>query len=403
MKYQLKFITQIIAAVMLVFLSDTTLRTFGDILFLGPLTLGYLKIPVTVFCVIGVVNAINMTDGLDGLAGGISLIAFITFAILAYINHQRELMLLSIALSGAVIGFLRYNWYHKHPFHLFMGDMGSFLLGFSLAFLSIAITQKSGAHVYPVAPLLILAVPVVDTVTVMIRRKMKGKSPFHPDKGHFHHILLRFGLSKKDSVKVILILTAMFSTLSVVGLFLRIPDAYLFIVFLLFFTAYFTASFYLPHLLRYKFKKIEKEEFSSLTDMVVKVVLAVTGLRNRRFHKRYDLHLPFSIQMENQKGAIASQSLDIGTGGLSAKLPRNLFVGDKVKVDLFIHKHYKRKKISSCAKIVWAHPEEGTNYRYGLEFTEIERNQFYTLRHFLQTAFEGHYNKHRLLNEQQHV
>jgi hypothetical protein len=366
-----------------------------------------LKIPITILSIIGVVNAVNMTDGLDGLAGGISLIAFITFGVLAYINNQRELMLLSVAMSGALIGFLRYNWNHGHQFHMFMGDMGSFLLGFSLAFLSISITQKNETLIYPVAPLLILAVPITDTITVMVRRKMKGKSPFQPDKGHLHHILLRLGFSKKDSVKFILLLTSMFSIVAIVGMLLKIHDAYLFMIFLLFFVSYFAASFYLPQLLRYRIKKIGKEEFGSLTEMFIKVFRAVTGSSNRRMHKRFPVKLPFALQIQNSKESIGAQSLDIGVGGLSAKIAQNISVGEEVNVNLFLHEDYRRRKITSIARVVWAREEgDGKYYSYGLKFVEIERNQFRLLHRFLMGVLEGANSEGAFVNRtqtQQHI
>jgi hypothetical protein len=255
-----------------------------------------------------------------------------------------------------------------------------------------------------VAALFILAVPIVDTVTVMVRRKMKGKSPFHPDKGHFHHILLRMGLNKKDSVRVIHILTAMFSALAIIVSILKIHDAYLFIIFLSFFVMYFMASFYLPELLRYKLRKIGKEEFGSLTELLMKLFFAVTGSQNRRLHKRYTINLPFSIEAESQKDTIVAQSLDIGTGGLSTKLSRILVRGQEVRVNLFIHNRFKRKKISLQARVVWIHQGEGGYYHYGLKFVEIERNQFHRLRRFLSSTFEEQYKEHMLSERhRQHV
>lgn len=163
LNHRLKFLAQIGASAFMIFFSKTVLLSFGDLLSFGPINLGIFTIPMTIFCTVGVINAINMIDGLDGLAGSISLIGFVAFSIFAYLNRQTELMLLSLALCGAVAGFLRYNW---HPSRLFMGDSGSLFLGFSLAFLSIAITQTNDSLVPPVAPLLILAVPVVDTITI---------------------------------------------------------------------------------------------------------------------------------------------------------------------------------------------------------------------------------------------
>lgn len=172
-----------------------------------------------------------MIDGLDGLAGGLSLISFISFAILSYVNHQFDLMYLSLSLIGVVSGFLFYNW---PPSKLFMGDAGSLSLGFSLAFLSIAITQTKDSNVPPVAPLLILAVPIVDTVIVMIQRIIKGNSPFVADKTHIHHRLITASNSKKKALYIILAISFLLNLIAVGGTILRIPEYYLFTVFVLY-------------------------------------------------------------------------------------------------------------------------------------------------------------------------
>ncbi len=248
-----KFIAQVSASIFMIAFSETFLSTFGNILGLGSVNHGIFTIPVTLFCTVGVINAINMIDGLDGLAGGISLISFISFAILAFINNQYELMLLSIILIGSTFGFLRYNWY---PAKLFMGDAGSLTLGFSLAFLSIAIAQKDNTLVPPVVPLLILTVPIVDTVTIMIKRIINGNSPFRADKFHFHHILLRLGYDRKTTVKIILAISSMLSFIAIIGTVLKIPDYYLFLVFLFYFIPYFSASFYLKEIVKWRKKRI---------------------------------------------------------------------------------------------------------------------------------------------------
>lgn len=239
--YRWKFIAQMLAATIMIYYSKTILLSFGNLLSFGSIDLGIFAIPVTIFCTIGVINAINMIDGLDGLAGGVSFIAFISFAALAYINEQLNLMLLSLALGGAVLGFLKYNW---HPSKLFMGDAGSFFLGFSLTFLSIAIAQGDNSVVPPAAILLVVTIPTVDTMTLMIKRGIRGKSPFSADKTHFHHILLKFGLDAKSAVMVLLFLSAVFSSLGIIGTIFKIPDYYLFSVFSIYFILYFMVSFY---------------------------------------------------------------------------------------------------------------------------------------------------------------
>lgn len=238
-----KFIIQILAVTLMFYYSRTELLSFGNLLSFGSIDFGFFAIaPVTIFCTIGVINSINMIDGLDGLAGGIALAAFIAFSVLAYINQQTNIMLLSISLSGVAIGFLRYNW---HPSKLFMGDAGSFFLGFSLAFLSLYITQKSNTQVPPVAALLILTVPIVDTITVIVKRIIKGRSPFGADKNHFHHMLLRRGMSVPNTAKTIICISTAFSLLGIIGTVYKISEYYLFLVFLTYFIIYLTVSFFI--------------------------------------------------------------------------------------------------------------------------------------------------------------
>ena len=239
MGHRVKFVSQVTAALLMIFLSKTYLMTFGNLLTFGDISFGLLTIPLTIFCVVGVTNAINMIDGLDGLAGGVSLIAAFAFAILSYFGGHWEFFL---------IGFLRFNWF---PAKVFMGDAGSLFLGFSLVFLSISITQIQGSMVHPVAALLILATPICDTITLMFKRAMAGKSPFHADKYHLHHILVRLGLSRPVAVGVILFVSAVFAGIAILGTVYQVPENYLFLLFMAYFTAYFTTSFFLKEIMQY--------------------------------------------------------------------------------------------------------------------------------------------------------
>jgi len=281
--YGWRFAAQIAASFFMIYLSRTTLGTFGDLFSYGPVNLGVLMFPASVFCTVGVINAFNMIDGMDGLAGGISFIALISFAILAQINGQTELMLLSLALCGATAAFIRYNW---HPSALFMGDVGSLTLGFALAFLSIAVTQKTGSLVPPIAALLVLAVPIVDAVAVMTRRMMQGRSPFDADKNHIHHHLLDLGFCKRNTIRSILILSTVLSAVAILGTLWRVPDYYLVSIFFSFALAHFVFSFKIKSMAKYKagmgergmplgYRLIEKMGFLSRIDRV-------TALLNRR-------------------------------------------------------------------------------------------------------------------------
>ncbi len=283
LNHRWKFVAQFFAAAVMIHFSRTLLFSFGDLLSVGPIYLGAAGVPLTVFCAVGVINAVNMVDGLDGLAGGVSLIAFCSFGFLAYINDQPELLLLSMALAGAVVGFVRYNWY---PARLFLGDGGSLLLGFSLAFLSIAITQKQGSLVPPIAALLVVAFPIADAVTVMLKRGLKGKSPFYADKTHFHHILLLLGYCKRSADRTIFAMSGLLSAVAVLGTVYHLREAWLFLVFCVFFITHFVFSFNFRKILRYRaglikgnmplvYRVIDRMGYFSNIDRI-------TGLLNRK-------------------------------------------------------------------------------------------------------------------------
>ncbi len=197
--YKAKFAGQIAAAVIVVVPGGVRIDSLGGLL---PCCLeipeGF-AIALSIVAIVGVTNAINLSDGLDGLAGGISLLGFCCICYLAYLTGDTSALFLSLALAGAIFGFLRYNTY---PATLFMGDTGSQLLGFSAIVLAIRVTQAS-TPLSPVLPLLILGFPVLDTLTVMVERIRSGRSPFSPDTNHFHHRLVRFGLYHTEAVFII--------------------------------------------------------------------------------------------------------------------------------------------------------------------------------------------------------
>lgn len=254
-----KFLAQIMAACLMIYFSKTVLASFGDLVGLGVIVIQppWLVFGLTVLAVVGIVNSINMIDGLDGLAGGVSFIAFISFAVHASLASQSALMLLCLAFAGALLGFLRYNW---SPSVLFMGDAGSLCLGFALCYMALALTQGEGSRVQPVSALLILGVPIADTLTLMTRRLFKGKNPFRADKYHLHHILLRYGLDRKQAVKVILAMTLVLSGCSFLGRIYALPDPFLFLIFVIYFALYFTSSFFIGDIVRYRLKFKRKRQ-----------------------------------------------------------------------------------------------------------------------------------------------
>ena len=238
--FKLRFLAQIAAtAITMSYFRGMHLNSFGNLFGFGPLETGMLMIPVTIFCVLGVINAMNMIDGLDGLAGTISLIAFSGFAYLAWLNDMPSFTLLGLTFAGALASFLKFNWY---PSKLFMGDAGSMTLGFVLAFFSIEITQHPNGMVPPVAALLVLAVPVTDTLVVMARRVMRKKSPFEPDKTHMHHMLHKMGFGH-DGVTIIMgSLSIFFTALAIISTVLMVPDYIVFGFYLCWFVLFWMSS-----------------------------------------------------------------------------------------------------------------------------------------------------------------
>jgi UDP-GlcNAc:undecaprenyl-phosphate/decaprenyl-phosphate GlcNAc-1-phosphate transferase len=156
--------------------------------------------PFTVFAMIGVINAINHSDGLDGLAGGESILSLIAVAILGYMSNSVLILSLSIATSGGILGFLRYN---SHPAYVFMGDSGSQVLGFTLGFLVVYLTQVANTAVSAALPLLILGVPLADILSVLYQRIRGRMNWFKATRNHVHHRLMQLGFDHYETVVII--------------------------------------------------------------------------------------------------------------------------------------------------------------------------------------------------------
>ena len=203
--YRLKFLGQFLAAAVVVFyggIAVEVLPFFG----LNPIT-PVVSVPLTIFLLVGVTNAINLADGLDGLAGGMVLLSLCGIALLAYLASGADVLVIAVAVLGAVLGFLRYNAY---PARIFMGDAGSQFLGFTLAVLAIILTQQTNPALNPALPLLLLGVPIFDTLFVMSKRLYYGQPPFSADNNHIHHQLLGLGLDHYEAVAVIYIIQTLF-------------------------------------------------------------------------------------------------------------------------------------------------------------------------------------------------
>jgi UDP-GlcNAc:undecaprenyl-phosphate GlcNAc-1-phosphate transferase len=177
-----------------------------------PISLGMWGIPMTVFWVVAVVNTMNLIDGLDGLAAGVTAIAAFAMALVAAHQHVPSVMLASVILAGAAIGFLRHNFY---PASIFMGDTGSMFLGYSLAALAVMGTTKDATAITLGAPVLALALPIFDTGFAIFRRVRERRPLGEADRDHIHHRLVGLGLGHRGSVVVLYVVAAVFAASSV--------------------------------------------------------------------------------------------------------------------------------------------------------------------------------------------
>lgn len=198
-----KFTFQIVAAVVLI-ASGVTLDVIR--LPLGiTIPMGVISVIVTFLWITGITNAVNLIDGLDGLCGGISVIILFVIAMLAVIERRSDVEMLSLILAGATLGFLIYN---AHPASIFMGDCGALFLGFIISAISL-LGFKSSTIMTLALPLLLLGLPIIDTLSAILRRTLKGHKFSEADKSHIHHLLMnKFG--HKNTVIIMCIVTALF-------------------------------------------------------------------------------------------------------------------------------------------------------------------------------------------------
>ena len=200
---RVKLLGQIGAAFILILFDiriEWVTNPFGEMIYLN-----YLSIPITILWVVGLTNTVNLIDGLDGLAAGVSSIAAITILMVALQQNSWAVAILTAALAGSSLGFLQHNF---NPAKIFMGDTGSMFLGYMLAAISILGTVKSAATIALVVPIVALGLPIMDTAFAIIRRYASGRPIFKPDKGHLHHRLLEMGLTQKQAVLFLYVISS---------------------------------------------------------------------------------------------------------------------------------------------------------------------------------------------------
>lgn len=207
---KVKIVAHLLAAIVIV--ASGINVSFINLPFNGVLYLGWFSIPLTLLWIMGITNAINLIDGLDGLAAGVSSIVLLTIAGLSITEGNVFVFMMSAVLLGSTLGFLPYNF---HPAKIFMGDTGAYFLGYIISILAL-LGFKNVTMFSLVVPIVILAVPISDTLFAIVRRLVNKKPLSAPDKSHLHHCLLRFGFSHRETVVLIYGMSALFALAAIV-------------------------------------------------------------------------------------------------------------------------------------------------------------------------------------------
>jgi UDP-GlcNAc:undecaprenyl-phosphate GlcNAc-1-phosphate transferase len=222
----IRFGAQITAALIMIHWGGVALTDLGQLVGEETFTLGRWSVFMTVVATVGVINSLNMADGLDGLAGTLSLVTFAVAAIIASSGHP-DLVVLAMLACALLVGFLAFN----APFpgrvpgaRLFMGDAGSMMLGLLVAWLMIDLAQGPERAMPPITALWLFAIPLLDTLSVMLRRLLRGKSPFSPDQEHLHHVLIVAGYSRPMVVVLAAVGALLFAGLGLLMLKAGLPE-----------------------------------------------------------------------------------------------------------------------------------------------------------------------------------
>ncbi|WP_411728647.1 hypothetical protein [Methyloglobulus sp.] len=237
-----RFIAQIAAGLIMAELAHIKIIDLGDLLGLGNIHLGSYATAFTLFAVVGGINAFNMIDGIDGLAGSLTLISMASIAVVSWIFQDWTLFKFCIIFIASILAFLLFNLriFGRSSAKVFLGDTGSTLLGFTVCWLSIDASQGDKNLITPTTVLWIMALPLFDSVCIMLRRLSRGRSPFNPDREHLHHVFHVAGYSIDQTLSAMLFFSVGLSFTGITAsLFLKVPEPVLFGFFILLFISHY--------------------------------------------------------------------------------------------------------------------------------------------------------------------
>ena len=237
-----RILAHVLATCLIIFGAGWFVSHIGPVFFGEDVGLSIFTVPFTILIVLSAINAFNMFDGSDGIAGIQALVGLAFLGIACFVSNSAADLPLLASISGSIVGFLLFNWPAKRTagVRAFMGDAGSTMLGFTLAWTCIALSQRPVNPVmHPVGVLWIFTLPLYDMFGSMIRRGLRGQSPFDADTEHFHHLMKRLGFSARAVALFVLAISATTAAIGVGGQHVGLPDSWSFVAWIAGGVAYF--------------------------------------------------------------------------------------------------------------------------------------------------------------------
>jgi len=223
-----RLLSQVVAVLLLYFGAGLALSDIGDPFGTGIIRTGRFSLAVTMLVIVSMINAYNFVDGADGLAGSLALIGMLAVTVVTGVFHPTGAI--ALAAAAAIVGFLIFNFptVYNRPVRAFMGDAGSTFLGFTLAWVTLSVTQGPDKLISAVPCLWFAAVPIFDFFACFVRRLLQGHSPFKPGRDHFHHILMRGGFGVRKTLGILTGLQVIYALVGLGGHFSGLPDVVMF-------------------------------------------------------------------------------------------------------------------------------------------------------------------------------
>ncbi|EHA1124944.1 UDP-N-acetylglucosamine--undecaprenyl-phosphate N-acetylglucosaminephosphotransferase [Vibrio navarrensis] len=266
LSFKIRMGVQAILSLVMIHAAGIELHSLGNMFGIGEIYLGWVGTLITVLAVIGAINAFNMVDGIDGLLGGLSIVTFGALAFLLDVDSQHGLAYLCVVIIVAMLPYILMNLgILGRERKIFMGDAGSMMIGFTVIWLLLGVSQTGKEPpMRPVTALWLIAVPLMDMAAIMIRRIRRGDSPFKPDREHLHHIFQRLGFTSRQTLVIICGFAGLFAAFGIYGEAADLSEAFMFYSFITCFLVYATLLNYVWRITSFIRSRLGKAEEADL-------------------------------------------------------------------------------------------------------------------------------------------